>query len=242
MSERLPQVDLIVPTLNEAHVLRESVEKIRQYLADDFPYPARVVVADNGSDDGTGDIADELAAEHSNVGVVKLNARGRGRALRQAWSESKADIVAYTDVDISTELPALERMCRAIWEDGYDMAVGSRLMRESETTRGPKREAISRIYNLFIKCVLWTHFSDAQCGCKAVSRRVVKDLMPQVVDEEWFFDTELLVLGEKRGYRIKDIPVRWVDDDDSRVRIVSTAWEDIKGVLRLRWSLWFGSA
>ena len=131
-------------------------------------------------------------------------------------------------------------MCRAIWEDGYDMAVGSRLMRESQTTRGLKREAISRIYNLLIKVVLWTRFSDAQCGCKAVSRRVVKDLMPLVQDEEWFFDTELLVRGEKGGYRVKDIPVTWVDDDDSRVKIVSTAWKDIQGVLRLRRQLWFG--
>lgn len=240
MSKRLPKVDLIVPTLNEVHVLRRSIERIRQYMRDEFPYPARVVVADNGSTDGTGDLAEQLAQEYEDVGVVRLNARGRGRALRQAWSETEAEIVAYTDVDISTELPALERMCRAIWEDGYDMAVGSRLMRESQTTRGLKREAISRIYNLFIKVVLWTRFSDAQCGCKAVSRRVVKDLMPLVQDEEWFFDTELLVRGEKGGYRVKDIPVTWVDDDDSRVKIVSTAWKDIQGVLRLRRQLWFG--
>jgi glycosyltransferase involved in cell wall biosynthesis len=240
MSKHLPKVDLIVPTLNEVHVLRASIERIRQYMQDEFPYPARVVVADNGSTDGTGDLAEQLAQEYEDVGVVRLNARGRGRALRQAWSETEAEIVAYTDVDISTELPALERLCRAIWEDGYDMAVGSRLMRESQTTRGLKREAISRIYNLLIKVVLWTNFSDAQCGCKAVSRRVVKDLMPLVQDEEWFFDTELLVRGEKGGYRIKDIPVTWVDDDDSRVKIVSTAWKDIQGVLRLRRQLWFG--
>lgn len=240
MSKPLPKVDLIVPTLNEVHVLRTSIERILQYMRDEFPYPARVVVADNGSTDGTGDLAEQLAQEYEDVGVVRLNARGRGRALRQAWSETEAEIVAYTDVDISTELPALERMCRAIWEDGYDMAVGSRLMRESQTTRGLKREAISRIYNLLIKVVLWTRFSDAQCGCKAVSRRVVKDLMPLVQDEEWFFDTELLVRGEKGGYRVKDIPVTWVDDDDSRVKIVSTAWKDIQGVLRLRRQLWFG--
>lgn len=240
MSKHLPKVDLIVPTLNEAHVLRTSIERIRRYMRDEFPYPARVVVADNGSTDGTGELAEQLAQEYEDVGVVRLNMRGRGRALRQAWSETEAEIVAYTDVDISTELPALERMCRAIWEDGYDMAVGSRLMRESQTTRGLKREAISRIYNLLIKVVLWTRFSDAQCGCKAVSRRVVKDLMPLVQDEEWFFDTELLVRGEKGGYRVKDIPVTWVDDDDSRVKIVSTAWKDIQGVLRLRRQLWFG--
>ena len=120
------------------------------------------------------------------------------------------------------------------------MAVGSRLMRESKTTRGFKREAISRIYNLFIKVFFWTCFSDAQCGCKAVSRRVVTDLIPSVQDEEWFFDTELLVRGEKGGYRIKDISVTWIDDDDSRVKIVSTAWKDIQGVFRVRRQLWMG--
>jgi hypothetical protein len=158
--------------------------------------------------------------------------------LRKAWTESDADIVAYTDVDLSTELRVLIPMCRAIAEEGCDLAIASRLRPESQVTRGAKRELISRVYNLFIKCVLFTRFSDAQCGFKAVSRRVVDEIVPQVRDEAWFFDTELLVLAEKQGYRIADLPARWDDDEDSRVKIVSTAWEDIKGVFRLRRLLW----
>ncbi len=233
-----PLVELVVPTLNEAHTLERSVETIRRYLHEEFPYPAQILVADNGSQDGTGDIGDRLARRYEDVGCLRLNQRGRGRALREAWSQSRADIVAYTDVDISTELPALEKICRAIHEDGYHLGTGSRLLPDSDVTRGPKREFISRSYNLFVKLVLGTRFSDAQCGFKAVSREVVHKIIPQIEDNGWFFDTELLVLAEKQGFRIKDVPVRWVDDDDSRVRIVSTAWDDIKGVFRVRRFLW----
>ena len=233
-----PLVELVVPTLNEAHTLERSVETIRQYLDQDFPYPARVLIADNGSQDGTGELGDRLAEKYDDVRCLRLNQRGRGRALREAWSQSDADIVAYTDVDISTELPALEKICRAIHENGFHLGTGSRLLPESEVTRGPKREFISRTYNLFVKLILGTKFSDAQCGFKAVTREVAEKVIPQIEDNGWFFDTELLVLAEKQGFKIKDVPVQWIDDDDSRVKIVSTAWDDILGVLRLRRFLW----
>jgi glycosyltransferase involved in cell wall biosynthesis len=233
-----PRVDVVIPCLNEAHVIERSVETLRDFLGRTFPYDWGILIADNGSTDGTREIALKLSEKYADVHALSLDQRGRGRALRRAWTQSKADIVAYTDVDLSTELEALEKMCRAIVEDGYDVAIGSRLMKASDTVRGPKREFISRCYNLFIKGVLFTHFSDAQCGFKAVSRRAVDEIIPQIEDEAWFFDTELLVLAEKEGYRIKDVPVRWIDDDDSRVKIASTVWEDIKGVLRLRGLLW----
>lgn len=234
MTRPAPHVDLVVPVLNEAHVLERSIVAIRDFLGKEFPYPWRVVIAENGSKDGTLEVARSLAERFDDVAVVELGQRGRGRALRVAWTKSQADIVAYTDVDISTELTALEKLCRAIHDDGYDIAVGSRLSPESRVTRGFKREFISRCYNVFVKAVLFTSFADAQCGFKAVSRRVVDEIVPEVKDQAWFFDTELLVLAEKRGYRVKDVPVHWVDDDDSRVKILPTAWEDIKGVLRLR--------
>jgi hypothetical protein len=154
--------------------------------------------------------------------------------LRKAWSESTADVCAYTDVDLSTDLEHLRDIVDAIAIDGFDVATGSRLLPQSRTTRGIKREFISRSYNLFVKIMLKTSFSDAQCGFKAVSRRVIEQVMPDVRDDSWFFDTELLAVSEKRGYRIKDVPVRWVDDDDSRVKILATALEDIRGVLRVR--------
>lgn len=234
-----PKVRLVIPCLNEVQQLEWSVETCRKFLREQFPYRWEVFVADNGSKDGTAEVAARLAAKYpGEVGYFTIPERGRGRALRKAWSECDADIVAYTDVDLSTELEALTKLARAIHEGGCDIATGSRLLPDSQIKRGLKREVISRCYNLLIKLVLFTHFSDAQCGFKAVSRRVVREVVPQIEDQAWFFDTELLVLGEKQGYKIADVPVRWIDDDDSRVKIVSTAWEDIKGVWRLRRLLW----
>jgi glycosyltransferase involved in cell wall biosynthesis len=237
-SPSAPLVDLVIPVLNEAHVLEKSVTTVREFLAGFPDIRWRVVVVDNGSTDGTDRVALALTKRWSDVRFVQLPQRGRGRALRHAWTQSEADVMCYTDVDLSTELAALPKMVHAILEQGYDVSTGSRLMRGSQTQRGLKRDVISRCYNIFIKVVLFTSFSDAQCGFKAVSKKAVAELVPQIKDQSWFFDTELLVLAEKQGYRIKDIPVIWIEDDDSRVKIVKTAWEDIKGVFRLRWKLW----
>ena len=231
-------VDVVIPVLNEAHVLASSVATLRRFLAEQFPYRWRIVIVDNGSTDGTEAVGRKLAAEHTDVAILRLEQRGRGRALRTAWMQSRADVVCYMDVDLSTKLDALVRTMHALRVEGYDIAVGSRLMRRSRTRRSLNREMISRIYNLFVKAVLFTRFSDAQCGFKAVTREVVDRIVPQIKDQSWFFDTELLVLAEKQGYRIKDIPVVWKEDDDSRVKILRTAWEDIKGVFRLRRLLW----
>ena len=231
-------VDVVIPVLNEAHVLEKSVGTVREFLGAQVPWTWRVVIVDNGSTDGTDTVGRMLEERFADVRFLQLRERGRGRALRHAWTQSDADVVCYTDVDLSTELAALPKLVRPILEDGYDVSTGSRLLRESKTVRSFKREFISQSYNIFVKAVLGTSFSDAQCGFKAVSRKVVNDLVPLIKDQSWFFDTELLVLAEKRGYRIKDVPVLWIEDDDSRVKIVKTAWEDIKGVFRLRWKLW----
>jgi len=227
-------VDVVIPVLNEAHVLARSVATVRKFLAGQCLSRWNMVIVDNGSTDGTAEIGQRLAAEHPDVIFLHLAQSGRGRALRYAWVQSSADIVCYMDVDLSTELEALPRAVHALVVEGYDVAVGSRLMRGSRIRRCLKRELISRLYNLFLKAVLFTHFSDAQCGFKALTREVVERAVPQVKDQAWFFDTELLVLAEKQGYRIKDIPVVWNEDSDSRVKILQTAWEDIKGVFRLR--------
>ena len=234
----LVTVDLVIPVLNEAHVLEQSVKKVREFVAHQNRYKWRVIIVDNGSTDGTDQVAKKLAREFRDVEFLQLVQRGRGRALRSAWMQSKADIVSYMDVDLSTDLAHLPQLISAIAEEGYDIATGSRLMQGSQTRRSPKREFISRSYNIFLKAVLLTRFSDAQCGFKAASTRVVEQIVPQIEDQSWFFDTEFLVLAEKQGYKIRDIPVVWNEDDDSRVKIVRTAWDDIKGVLRLRGQLW----
>lgn len=232
------RVDVVLPVLNEAHVLAKSVTEVRAFLAANTDWAWRVVVVDNGSTDGTDKVAQMLVEQHADVRFLQLPQRGRGRALRHAWTQSDADITSYTDVDLSTELAALPKLVRGITEGGYDLGTGSRLLPDSQTTRSAKREFISRCYNLMVKAVLRTSFSDAQCGFKVVSRRVVQEIVPSIKDQAWFFDTELLVLAEKQGYKIMDLPVRWIEDNDSRVKIVRTAWEDIKGVARLRWTLW----
>jgi glycosyltransferase involved in cell wall biosynthesis len=196
----------------------------------------RVVVADNASTDRTLAIAQGLAARWpGEVGVVHLDQKGRGRALRRAWTESDADAVCYMDVDLSTDLAFLPVLLEALTGGGYDVAFGSRLAPGAQVRRGLKREVISRCYNAIIKIFFWHHFWDAQCGFKGVTRRVVREIVPLVEDQAWFFDSELLLIAEKNGYRLKEIPVRWVDDPDSRVNIVKTAWEDLKGLWRLRW-------
>jgi glycosyltransferase involved in cell wall biosynthesis len=235
-----PTVDVVIPVLNEAHVLEKSVRTVLGSLRSSFPYRWQIVIVDNGSTDGTQDVARKLCECEPEVRFLHLLQRGRGRALRHAWLQSKADIVCYMDVDLSTGLHHLPELVGAIAHQGYDIATGSRLMRQSQTKRSFKREVISRIYNIFVKAVLSTRFSDAQCGFKALSRKAVEAIIPQVEDQSWFFDTELLVLGEKQGYRIHDIPVVWVEDDDTRVKILQTGWEDIKGVFRLRQQLWSG--
>ena len=229
-----PTIDIVIPVLNEERALPSSIATLRQFLGDAILNPWRIVIADNGSDDTTPEVSRRLAAEYPEVAYLRLEQRGRGRALRLAWLESDADLVSYMDVDLSTDLSALPPMIQAL-EQGYDLAIGSRLASGASVNRRTlQREITSRSYNLLIKAMFFTRFSDAQCGFKALTRAAAQALVPRVVDQAWFFDTELLILAEKRGFHIKDIPVTWTDDPDSRVKVIRTALDDIKGLLRLR--------
>ncbi len=231
---RVPSVDVVIPVYNEEYVLAQSVERLHAFLDANLAYRWRILIADNASTDRTLDVARELASRLPHVAHLHVDEKGRGRALRRAWLESDADVLSYMDVDLSTELIAYPPLIDAIVREGYDLATGSRLAGASRTTRSTKRELISRGYNLLIKAVLWTRFSDAQCGFKAISRRAADVLVPLVENNEWFFDTELLVLAETKGYRIKDLPVRWVEDPDTRVKLGKTIREDLAGLWRLR--------
>jgi glycosyltransferase involved in cell wall biosynthesis len=228
------RVDAVIPVYNEAHVLEKSVGTLHAFLEANLPYDWRIVVADNASTDTTLEVAKSIADENRRVNVLHLDQKGRGRALKAAWLGSDADVLSYMDVDLSTDIRAYPALVRAIAEQGYDVSTGSRLARGSRTTRGLKREVISRTYNVIIKAGFRTRFSDAQCGFKAISRNAAQRLLPRIENNEWFFDTELLILAERRGYRIKDIPVRWVDDPDSRVDVPKTVMEDLRGLWRLK--------
>jgi len=229
-----PLIDIVIPVYNEERDLGPSVRRLHEYLGSDFPFPAIITIADNASTDGTLAVAQSLANELARVRVIHLDKKGRGRALRAAWLQSDAPIVTYMDVDLSTDLKALLPLVAPLVSGHSDLAIGSRLARGARVTRGPKREIISRCYMLVLRLALGAHFTDAQCGFKAVRTSVAKQLLPQVIDEAWFFDTELLILAQRAGLRVHEVPVDWTDDPDSRVAIMRTAIEDLRGVMRLR--------
>ena len=236
-----PQVEIVVPVRNEERDLAPSVRRLVGYLRDSFPCTARVTIADNGSTDETWAVARELAASYSEVRAVHLDLPGRGRALHAIWSVSDAEVLAYMDVDLSTDLNALLPLVAPLLSGHSDMAIGTRLARGSRVVRGAKRETISRSYNLLLRAALGVGFSDAQCGFKAIRAEAARQLLPLVADTSWFFDTELLVLAERAGLRIHEVPVDWIDDADSRVDIVSTALGDLCGIRRVGWGLLRGS-
>jgi glycosyltransferase involved in cell wall biosynthesis len=225
-------VDVMIPVYNEEGALTRSVAVLRDFLEEHLALSWRIVIVDNGSVDRTLEVAQSLSQQYDDVACIHLDQKGRGRALRKSWLESDADIVSYMDVDLSTRLDAFPELVRSL--DEWDIAIGSRLVPGATVGRSLKREIISRCYNLLIKVMFLPGFSDAQCGFKAARRDVVKDVVPLTRDNEWFFDTELLLLAERKGYRVKEIPVEWVEDPDTRVRILKTAYQDIKGLLRLR--------
>jgi len=228
-----PEVEIVIPVFNEVGSLDCSIRRLHDYLTTRFPFSARVTIADNGSTDGTWEIATKLAAELGSVRAMRLDLKGRGRALDAVWRSSDARVLAYMDVDLSTDLSALLPLVAPLLSGHSDLAIGTRLARGSRVVRGTRRELISRSYNTILHVALGARFSDAQCGFKAIRADRARELLPLVRDRAWFFDTELLVLAERAGMRIHEVPVDWVDDPDSRVDIVATALADLRGVARL---------
>ncbi|OEU88021.1 glycosyl transferase [Streptomyces abyssalis] len=228
-----PVLDIVVPVHNEEGTLEPSLRRLHGYLSEHLPYGFRITVADNASTDRTPRIAAALAAELSGIVSVRLEQKGRGRSLHTVWRRSDAPVRAYLDVDLSTDLNALLPLVAPLISGHSDIAIGTRLAGGSRVVRGPKRELISRAYNLILRGSLSARFSDAQCGFKAIRGEVADRLLPLVEDTGWFFDTELLVLAERAGLRIHEVPVDWVDDPDSRVDLVRTALDDLRGVWRV---------
>lgn len=233
ISVRTATVEVVVPVFNEERDVARSVERLDEFLAKNLPWRYVVTIADNASTDATLAIAERLAESRPSVRVVHLQQKGRGRALKRVWLDSRADVVAYMDVDLSTDLNAFLPLISPLLSGHSDIAIGTRLGRGSRVQRGPRREFISRSYNLLLRGALRVTFSDAQCGFKAMRTDLARQLLPLVEDDNWFFDTELLVLAQRAGMRIHEVPVDWVDDPDSTVDIVATAKEDLLGIVRL---------
>ena len=226
-------LDVMVPVYNEAHVLERSIATLHDYLHEHFPFTWRIVVVDNASTDGTLDVAHRCAERWSAVQVLHLDRKGRGLALREAWGRSDAQVCAYMDVDLSTGLDALLPLVAPLVTGHSDVAIGSRLAPGASVARGPRREIISRSYNVILRAVFAVRFRDAQCGFKAIRTDIARLLLPAITDDGWFFDTELLLLAEHNGLRVHEVPVDWVDDPDSRVDVRRTATDDLKGVWRM---------
>lgn len=235
MKKKQSSISVVIPVYNEEHVLADSIQKLTDYLHKNLHYNWHVTIADNASIDNTQKVGESIAKTNPRVSYLRLEQKGRGLALRTAWTKSDADVVAYMDVDLSTNLNAFPQLIESVISGQYDVAIGSRLKKGAHVTRQWKREIISRGYNLLVKCLFPKRtFSDAQCGFKALSRKATDKLMPIIKNNQWFFDSELLLRAEEFGFKIAEIPVEWIEDLDTRVKIVSTATEDVKGLLRVR--------
>jgi putative flippase GtrA/glycosyltransferase involved in cell wall biosynthesis len=230
---RPPLVEIVVPVHNEEHVLARNITRLQRHLTARFPFAWRITIADNASTDATHAVALDLARRLDGVRAVHLMEKGRGRALRRVWAASDADVLAYMDVDLSTGLDALLPLVAPLVSGHSDLAIGTRLAAGSRVTRSARRELISRGYNRILRTAFRTRFTDAQCGFKAGRAGAVRWLLAGVEDQGWFFDTELLMLAERSGMRIHEVPVDWTEDPDSRVDVVSTALGDLRGLARV---------
>ncbi|HLX19126.1 MAG TPA: dolichyl-phosphate beta-glucosyltransferase [Gaiellaceae bacterium] len=238
MNANVPTIEIVVPVFNEAAALDRNIELLLAYMRREFPFRFGVVIADNASTDATPLIAAALAAQHDEVSVLRLERKGRGAALRTAWLASEADVLSYMDVDLSTNLSSFLPLVAPILSGHSELAIGTRLAHHAHVRRRLKRELLSRAYNGLIHLVFRAGFSDAQCGFKAIRADVARRLVPPVRDDGWFFDTELLLLAERSGLRIHEVPVDWVEDLDSRVDLPSTIAGDLRGLWRMRRAFW----
>jgi len=229
----MEKISITLPVFNEEKVIEKNVEELRNFLIKNLGHDFEIIIANNGSTDGTLEKIKKICKRYGDVNYINIDERGRGRALRKAWSENSSDIVSYMDIDLSTSLDAFPRLIKEI-EEGYDIAIGSRFVKGSDTKRSFMRGFLSRGYNLLLKLFFNISFSDAQCGFKAIRKGSLEEILDDVKDQEWFFDTELLIKAERKGFRIKEIPVHWVESRDSKVNILETIFDYIKSIIRLR--------
>lgn len=227
------RIEIVLPVFNEAHVLRQSVQRVLEFVSQFSEYQWMLTIAENGSTDSTAEIAAELADDYEAVLAISIDGKGRGRALKHVWRHSPADFSMYMDIDLSTQLSAIPEALAAL-QAGNDLVVGSRFHRDSKVSRGVLRGITSRCYRCMARICLQSRCDDPQCGFKAIRVGTVSTLLDCVQSERWFFDTELLYLAELASMRIATIPITWVEDKDTRVRILPTTRELVFGLIRMR--------
>ena len=229
-------LEIVVPIYNEENELEDNINKLYSFLSRNFRHLKwRITIADNASTDKSLLIAKKLAARNKGINFLHLTQKGRGRAVKNAWAKSKADYLSYMDVDLSTDLKYLKPLISSLKD--YQLAIGNRLMDRSIVKERPlNREILSRGYNILIKLLFKVNFSDAQCGFKAITKKAAESLLPFIKDNAWFFDSELLIIAEKAGFSIFQLPVHWTDNPGSTVRVLKTVFGDLAGLWRLFWT------
>jgi len=225
---------VVLPAYNEAANIEKAVFTTAKTLSK-ITNSFEVIIAEDGSTDGTDRIASRLSKQYAYVIHLHSNERqGRGRALKRAFKASSGEILCYIDVDLATDMKYLEKLIRAVSTDGYDFATGSRMMSESDAKRPFKREFASRGYNFLVRFFLRSKLYDHQCGFKAFRRGPLFELLDEVENQHWFWDTELLVRAEHKGYRIIEFPVYWRHGGSSKVDLV----KDVEGMGSEIFRLW----
>jgi len=227
-------INITIPVYNEEKRMGDNVLKLYHYIKSSLKYPFEIIIADNGSTDNTPAIAKQLSYKYPEIKLLHIEQKGKGIAINTSWSRSKADILSFMDVDLSADLKHFQQLIDAILKDGYDITIGSRLITHKKVKRSLKREIISRCYSFLLKLAFFVKFHDAPCGFKAIKKEAADRLLPLINDAGWFFDSKLLIIGEKLGFKIKEIPIEWIDDPGSKVNIPGTAYEYLKAIFLLK--------
>jgi glycosyltransferase involved in cell wall biosynthesis len=218
------RVTVVFPAYNEAELLQPALNSVVQAL-NEFTPSYEIIIAEDGSTDGTEKIAAELANKHAFVKHIHGEKRlGRGAALRNAFKQSQGEVLVYMDLDLATDLKHLKPLVDAVESEGYEFATGSRMLPESQVQRSNTRNIVSKTYNFMVRTVLGSKLKDHQCGFKAFRREPIMLLLDEVDAKHWFWDTEVLVRGERRGYRIKEIPVSWKGRRETKVHLVQDSF------------------
>jgi len=236
-SKTAATLSVVLPAYNEVNRLEVAVAKISQALKED-EYPYEIIIAEDGSTDGTAEKAEELAQKNSCVKHIHREKRlGRGTALSNAFRQCNGEVFVYMDLDLSTDLKSLKPLVDAIIIEGYDFSTGSRMLPESRVERTLGRSISSKSYNFLVRHMLDSKVKDHQCGFKALRKEAVLSLLNEVEATHWFWDTEILVRAHRHGFKIKEIPVNWTSGEDTKVNLAKDSWSMFWEVTSLWWKL-----
>ncbi len=230
------KVNITIPVYNEEESLSQKIQELIAFLnKTKFPHKYEIIIADNASTDNTGKIAKKLVKKYPLVKYIRIDKKGRGLALKTVWTKTNADVLSYMDVDLSTDLKHFKPLIDSIVVSKNNLAIGNRLGKNSKVIgRSFLRELLSRGYNLILRLIFFSPINDSQCGFKAIDRKSFLKLVKEIEDNNWFLDTEMILLALHRGMKVSQIDVKWIDDPGSQVKIVKTVSEDLHGVARVK--------